>query len=352
MHRAFQRIWTGVTLFAIATLISVIGYVALGWPVLDAIYMVVITIFGVGYGEVRPLETPAERYFTIFVIVAGTSSVVYIVGGFVQMITEGELNHAFDTQRKSRIIAKLNQHAIICGYGRIGQVLAKQLDQAQQAFVIIDNNPERATAAEAKGYLVQTGSATDEVTLEAAGINRAKVLATVLPDDATNVFIALTARGLNPKLLILARGESAGTEKKLRLAGADHVVLPSSVSGHRIANLITQPTAVDVLSQTTERHALNEMLTQLNLKIDELMIQENCFLLGKTIGEVEVRGKGRFVVIALRRRDGTTINHPEYGLVLVLGDVLIVLGHQGDLPKFASRYELKSELPYPKVEAR
>lgn len=352
MHSAFRRIRTGVTLFAIAILASVIGYIALGWPVLDAVYMVVITIFGVGYGEVQPLEKPEERIFTIFVIVAGTSSVVYIVGGFVQMVTEGELNRAFDTQRKSRTIGKLDQHAILCGYGRIGQVLAQQLDQAQHAFVILDNNSERVSAAESKGYLVYSGSATDEASLEAVGIGRAQVLATVLPDDATNVFITLTARGLNPNLLILARGESTETEKKLRLAGADHVVLPSSVSGHRIANLITQPSAVDVLSQTTERNALNELLTQINLKIDELVIQENSFLLGKTIGEVEVRGKGRFVVIALRRRDGTTINHPEYGLVLVLEDVLILLGHQGDISKFANRYELKLEQPYHKVESR
>lgn len=346
MHSAFHRIRTGVALFAITIITAVIGYILLGWPILDAIYMVVITIFGVGYGEVQPLETPAERIFTIFVIVAGTSSVVYIVGGFVQMVTEGELNRALDTQRKSRTIAKLNGHVIICGYGRIGQVLAQHLDHAQQPFIILDSNPERVASAEARGYLVYAGSATDELALQAVAIERAKVLATVLPDDATNVFITLTAQGLNPDLVILARGESVSTEKKLRLAGADHVVLPSAVSGQRMANLITRPTALDILAQNDERQALNEMLTQINLQMDELEIKENSQLLGKTVGEVEIRGKGTFIVVALRRQTGDTLNHPPASSILALGDVLILLGHQGDIPQFASRYSLKHELRY------
>ncbi|MBX2862958.1 MAG: NAD-binding protein [Leptolyngbyaceae cyanobacterium MAG.088] len=346
MNRAFQRIWTGIALFALTVIVAVVGYILLGWPILDAFYMVVITIFGVGYGEVQPLETPAERLFTIFVIVAGTSSVVYIVGGFVQMVTEGELNRAFDTQRKSRTIAKLNDHVIICGFGRIGRVLAQQLNEAKQAFIVLDNNPERVAMAEARGYLVHTGSATDEVFLQEVGIERARFLATVLPDDATNVFITLTAHELNPRLLILARGESVTTEKKLRLAGADHVVLPSSVSGHRMANLITQPTALDILDRNDERHALNELLTQINLQIDELEIKKNSRLLGRTIGEVEVRAKGAFIVVGLRQKDGKTVNRPSVSLSLNVGDTLILLGHQGDISKFANRYQYQSELSY------
>ena len=346
MYGAFQRIRTGIAFFAITIVTAVIGYTWFGWPLLDAVYMVVITIFGVGYGEVQPLQTPAERVFTIVVIVAGTSSVVYIVGGFVQMVTEGELNRAFDTQRKSRTIANLNDHVIICGFGRIGQVLAQQLDQARQSFIILDHNPEQVAAAETRGYLVQAGSASDELLLQTVGIERAKVLATVVTEDATNVFITLTARGLNPNLVILARGESPSTEKKLRLAGADHVVLPSSVSGHRMANLITHPTADDVLAQKGERSALNELLAQINLQMDELLIKQNSQLLGKTIGELEIRGKGTFIVVALRRDGGTTITHPNPSLVLNLGDTLILLGHQGDIPKFASRYALKQELRY------
>ncbi|PZD73499.1 Voltage-gated potassium channel Kch [Acaryochloris thomasi RCC1774] len=346
IHRAFQRIWTGIALFALTIIVAVIGYIALGWTFSDAVYMVVITIFGVGYGEVEPLDTTAERIFTIFVIVAGTSSVIYIVGGFVQMVTEGELNRAFDTQRKSRTIAKLNDHVIVCGFGRIGRVLAQQLDEAKQAFIVLDNNPERVAMAETRGYLVHTGSASDEACLQDVGIERAKFLATVLPDDATNVFITLTAHELNPELLILARGESITTEKKLRLAGADHVVLPSSVSGHRIANLITQPTALDVLAQNNERTALNELLTQIDLQMEELEVKKNSRLLGRTIGEVEVRAKGAFIVVALRQLDGETINRPGVSLSLNVGDVLVLLGHEGAIAKFAHRYQYQSELSY------
>lgn len=346
MHRAFQRIWTGVALFALTVIVAVIGYIILGWTLSDAIYMVVITIFGVGYGEVEPLDTTAERIFTIFVIVAGTSSVVYIVGGFVQMVTEGELNHAFDTQRKSRTIGKLKDHVIVCGFGRIGRVLSQQLDEAKQAFVVLDNNPDRVATAESRGYLVHTGSASDEACLQDVGIERAKFLATVLPDDATNVFITLTAHELNPELVILARGESITTEKKLRLAGANHVVLPSSVSGHRIANLITQPTALDILAQNNERTALNELLTQIDLQMEELEVKQNSRLLGRTIGEVEVRAKGAFIVVALRQLDGKTLNRPSISLSLNVGDVLILLGHQGAIAKFAHRYQYQSELSY------
>lgn len=346
MNRAFRRIQTGVAFFVITIVMAVIGYLVMGWSLLDAIYMVIITIFGVGYGEVQPLQTPAERIFTIFVIIAGTSSVVYIVGGFVQMVTEGELNRALDTQRKSKTIANLNSHVIICGYGRIGRVLAQHLDQAKQSLIILDNNPERVAMAEARGYLVYAGSATDEIALQEVGIDRAKVLASVLPDDATNVFITLTARELNSKLMILARGETPSTEKKLRLAGADHVVLPSSVSSQRMANLITRPTALDILSQTGERHALDELLAQINIQLDELTVKENSQLMGKTIGELEIRGKGTFIVVALRQQEGATITHPNPSLVLNSGDVLLLMGHQGDIPKFASRYALKSGMRY------
>ncbi len=191
---------------------AVAGYILAGWSLLDAIYMVVITVFGVGFGEIGPM-TPALRVFTMFVIVAGYTSVVYIVGGFLQMIAEGEFNKALGARRMAREIENLEDHIIICGFGRIGLILARKLTEARIPFVIIDNNPDRVAAAEERGYLVRLGSAADEVVLESAGIHRAKALATVLPDDAINVFITLTARNLNTNMIILSRGELPTTEK-------------------------------------------------------------------------------------------------------------------------------------------
>ena len=344
MQDSFKRILIGTVFFVLTIIIAVVGYIFFGWTILEAIYMVVITIFGVGYGEVKPLETAPEKIFTILVILAGTSSALYIVGGFVQMIAEGEINRALDAQRKRNTIANLESHVIICGFGRIAQVMARQLAEREQAFVIIDNDSDRIAIAESWGYLVKEGDATDEDILRSVGIHCATVLATVLPDDATNVFITLTARELNPNLLILARGELPSTEKKLRLAGADRVILPATVSGIQMANLITRPTSTDFLQQKDKQNSLNDLLAQIEVQIDELTLSDHSPLVGRTVREFEIRGKGAFIVVALRRSNGQLLTHPHSSLILNDEDTLIVLGHQEELPKFARYYELNHAL--------
>ena len=248
MQGSLKRILIGALFFITTLITATAGYMLAGWSLIDAVYMVVITTFGVGYGEVRPITSTTLRIFTICVIVAGTSLVVYIVGGFVQMITEGEINKALGARRMTRSIETLEQHVIICGFGRMGQILAQKMLDANIACVIIDNNADRIAVAESSGYLIRIGNATDEAILHAAGIDRAKVLATVLPDDAANVFITLTARELNPKLMILARGELPSTEKKLRLAGANQVVLPAAISALRMSHMITHPATMEFFS--------------------------------------------------------------------------------------------------------
>ncbi|MEO0928340.1 MAG: NAD-binding protein [Cyanobacteria bacterium J06643_13] len=346
MQESFKRILTGTIIFVLTLVIAVIGYLFFGWTLLDSIYMVVITIFGVGYGEVKPLETPAEKIFTMLVILAGTTSAVYIVGGFVQMVAGGEINRALDSQRKSKDIESLKNHAIICGFGRMGQILAQQLQQDCQDFIVIERESDRVAKAESMGYLAQEGNATDENILISVGIEKARVLATVLPDDAANVFITLTARGLNAQLIILARGELPTTEKKLKLAGADRVVLPAIISGMRMANLITRPTAADFLKSQSDRHYLGELLSQINVQIDELRVKQGTVLVNKTIGQLEVKGKGTFIIVALRRQDQTVIKNPDRSIVLKPGDTVIVIGHEGDIPQFAKFNEMKSQMRY------
>ncbi len=229
MKSSFRNIILGAIAFVSTIIIAVMGYVLAGWSLLNAVYLSAITIFGVGYGEVRPITSPALRVFTILVIVAGYTSVVFIVSGIVQMVTEGEINKALHSRRRERKMDKLQQHVIICGFGRIGEILARRLARVNQPFIVIDGSGDRITKAEAKGYFVKQGNAADETVLDGVGIQRAKVLATVLPDDAINVFITLTARELNPNLQIIARGELPSTEKKLRLAGADQVVFPAAI---------------------------------------------------------------------------------------------------------------------------
>jgi voltage-gated potassium channel len=347
MHNSLSKILVGTLFFVLTTVVAVVGYVSFGWTIVESIYMVVITIFGVGYGEVRPLETTPERVFTIIVILAGTSSALYIVGGFVQMIAGGEINRAFDAQRKKSNIASLENHTIVCGFGRIAQVMTKQLAEGAKEFVIIEHNAERIALAESWGYLVREGDAADENILQSVGIEKAQILATVLSDDATNVFITLTARELNSNLLILARGELASTEKKLRLAGADRVILPATVSGIQMANFITRPTSTDFLREKDQQDSLNELLAQIEVQIDELTIVAHSSLVGKTVRELEIRGKGAFIVVALRRSNGELLTHPHASLILNCEDTLIVLGHQEDLPKFARYYKLTYSLYSP-----
>lgn len=346
MKGSLRRILLGFLFFALTLVTAVVGYVSAGWSILDAIYMVVITIFGVGYGEVRPITSPELRIFTIFVIIAGTSSAVYIVGGFVQMVTEGEIKKALGARRMTRGIETLNQHVVICGFGRIGQILSRKMVEAKVPFVVIDNNPERLAKAELMGYLVRVGNATDETVLQAAGIERAKFLATVLSDDAANVFITLTARGLNPGLTILARGELQSTEKKLRLAGADQVVLPAAIGALRMAHMITHPATLDFLNQDDGRSSLNELLAQVDVQVDEIAIDADSPMLGATIGDIEVKGKGTFIIVALRKADGTTINHPKQATLLEEGDAVIVMGHRGDIPQFVRSHVIKRQMRY------
>ncbi len=340
MPESLKRVFSGVIFFAISIVVAIIGYMMFGWTLLESVYMVVITIFGVGYGEVKPLETPAQKIFTMGVILAGTSSAIYGIGGFVSMITEGEINRAFTAQRQKKSIEHLDNHIIICGFGHIGQVLAQQLTEVEQSFVIIEINSESIELAQTKDYLTHLGDATDENTLTAVGIEKAKVLVTVLPTDATNLFITLTARELNKDLLILARGEIPSTEKKLKLAGANHVILPAAVSGSRIANLITRPTTLDFLGQKEGQNYLNDILNQIEVTMDELTVSETSPLIGKTVRELEIRGKGAFIIIALRRKNGEIVSHPHPTFLLNNQDTLIVLGHQEDLPQFARYYRL------------
>lgn len=344
MQSSFKRIAIGTAFFVLTIIVAVIGYLLYGWSLMEAVYMVVITIFGVGYGEVKPIETNSERIFTIALILAGTSSALYIVGGFIQMVAGGEINRAFDAQRKKNTIDSLKNHAIICGFGRITQVMAVHLAETEQKFIIIDNDKEQLAIAESLGYLTHEGDATDENILQAVGIEYAGVLATVLPNDALNVYIALTARELNPDLLILARGELPSTEKKLRLAGANHVVSPAAVSGVRMVNLITRPSSTGFLGQRDQQNSLNDLLAQIEVQIDELTLSANSALVGKTVRELEIRGKGAFIVVALRRSDGLLLAHPGSSSIMNCGDTLIVLGHQEELPKFARYYQLNHSL--------
>ena len=228
---------TGLSVFVTTCIVGTVVYAYAGWGWLDAFYMVTITIFGVGYGEVRPVEPAWLKVFTTLFIFVGCSSLIYVVGGIVQLLAEGELQRIMGNRSRTKEIDQLSEHTIICGYGRVGRMLALDLAEQGQALVVMDSSPERVDDAVRDGHLAVEGDATDDHMLIRAGILQARTLATVLPNDAINVFITLSARDLSDTIQIIARAESATTERKLIRSGANDVVIPAAISANRIAQL-------------------------------------------------------------------------------------------------------------------
>lgn len=336
MRHSLRRVLIGFAVLGSAILGGTAGYVILaGAPVLDALFMVVITIFSVGYEETIPADTPLLKVYTIVFIVTGCSALLYIVGGLIQMGTEGELNRALGARRMTRGIESLRNHTVICGFGRMGQILAQELLSADSSFVVIERNDERRTLAEQMGCLVLDADATTEEALIEAQVGRARCLATVLPVDADNVFITLSARNLNPTLKIYARGELPSTEPKLRQAGANHVVLPATIGGIRMAHLIVRPDATRLLSSLGNLETMNADLEQVGLHLSDLAVYENSPLIGKTVKDIEIEGTGAHLVVAIRRHDGKLITKPPADTSIEASDTIIVVGHGTTVPRMA-----------------
>ena len=326
----FSKLQRSLLYLLAVFIVSTIGYLTFGWSLIDSVYMVVITMFGVGFGEVHPLITAWQKIFTMLVIVGGTSAMVFVIGEIIRFITEGEIVKVIGELRKSRQVEGLSQHAVICGYGRIGQILSHDLASAGFPFVVVDISDERLALAEASGYLFVKGSATEEETLIRAGAERAVFLATVLPQDTLNVFITLTARNLNRNLRIIARGEQPSTEKKLRQAGADEVVLPAAIGGSRIAHIITRPATMQLVQD--QGGVLGEELRRLGVELDELKLHQHTYLIGKTVLDLHEMAEGNLLALAIQRADGNVLRSNLLQERLQAGDAVIVVARSGGLP--------------------
>lgn len=341
MKPATRRIVRGATVLALASGIGTIGYWLSGYSFIDALYMVVITVFGVGFSEVHELD-PGMRVFTIGLIVTGCSSLIYILGGFFQMLAEGELNRALGHLRMSKEIDALSEHVIICGFGRIGRVLAEELQGEAVKFVVVDSSEERRLSAAERGHLVLDGDATHDDTLRRAGIERARALVTALPNDALNVFITLTARYLNPELLIVARGEDHATEEKLLRAGASRVVLPSAIGAERMAQMITRPGMLQFF-KSGDMSVVTQELSTIGLAVREVPVSEQ--QIGRTVADLENAAKGGFLVLSILRIGGTVVQNPKPDLVLAEEDRLLLMGHEGQLHDVERMLELPESYP-------
>ena len=327
---SIKKLRVGLVTLAIIFILAVLGYCAEGRDLLDAIYMVVITLSTVGYGEHSQLSD-SERIFTILVIVIGVSTGFYIIGGFVQMMAEGEINRAMGVRRVSREIKLLSGHVVVCGFGRVGSTLADQLQKRNCPFVVLDNDPDQIADASARGYLALTDNATEEEALLLAGVQRARATVIALPSDADNVFITLTARNLNPDLQIIARAGSPSTEKKLLQAGADRVVLPSAAGAMRMATMITRPSTIELIELADGRHVAE-------VEIDELTIPASSSLVGATVRDSQTRAKHGLLIVAVRHVGGDLLFNPDADTKFLAGDTVIVMGRMNDIERFRKHH--------------
>jgi voltage-gated potassium channel Kch len=285
-----------VTLVYMAIVIAAatVAFAAHGWSWGDAFYFVIISVFTVGYEEVHPIVSPELRLVTELTIVFGCTGITFLTVALVQFITIGQIQQILGTKRMQDKIGQMTAHVIICGYGRIGQMLADELRAGGADFVILELNEARYAESVARGYPTMKGDATDEDVLNAAGIARARALATVVPNDAANVFITLSARNLNKKLEIIARGEAPSTKSKLLQAGANSVVEPTHIGAERIAQLILFPRTSSFTDGSDRMRTLGIGLRTLGLELEVMAVAPDSTLAGATRwrgGDHQIRAK-------------------------------------------------------------
>ena len=297
------------------------GYMLIeGWSCLDSLYMTIITIASVGYKEIHDLS-PNGRIFTIILIISGVGSVTYALTTIAKIVVEGEIQEIFGRKRLEKKIKELKNHYIVCGYGRMGRIICRELKEKDIKFVIIEKEPDTFESGEET--LVLKGDATKDENLKEAGIEKAKGLISVLPTDAENLFVVLSARELNPKLFIVARAGEEGSEQKLLRAGADRVVSPYHIGGLRIAHTVLKPAVVDFIEFATKSG-------NIDLQMEEITVQNNSKLAGLTLDECGIGRDLGIIVVAIKNASGDMKFNPTFRTAIKAGDTLIALG---EIPK-------------------
>ena len=315
----FKRFGVSVGILVILGFVGTAGYMLLeGWPWLDALYMTVITFTTVGYHEVYPLTT-AGRVFNIFLIVGGVGAMLYFLSALMSHIVEEEVFHAFVRRRRMRsTLASMRNHYILCGFGRVGREVGRAFVAEGADFIVIDANDHRITEAQELGYAYIRGNATEDDILRAAGIEHARGLVAVTGDDSDNVYITLSARGLNDKLQVVARTSDIANADKLKRAGANRVISPLEIGGRRIALSAVRPLAVNIADSIfTGTH-------DENLEFAEISISDASALSGATIDAIV--HDPHVEALGLRRADGEMVAAPHKETVLRPGDSLFVIG--------------------------
>ncbi|GAB4216129.1 MAG: potassium channel protein [Roseiflexaceae bacterium] len=312
------RLRLGFGLLIMVLLVGTAGFMLIeGWTPIEALYTSMLIVSTLGFSDIRPTDTPG-RVLTMGLIIAGVGTLYYIVGALAQTVIENQLDRGKKRMMEHKV-ARLKQHFIVCGYGRVGQQTCRQLASEQHAFIVIDNNPERISRVAAQGYLYLVGDASNDTVLREAGVERARALLTAVHSDAANVYITLSARALNAQLFIVARASTDEAEHKLRIAGANRVISPYVLGGRSMAGMALRPALMDFLDVLVHSD-------DLAMWLEELPIRSDSPLPGLSVGDIQLRERAGLTILALRRADGQMLLNPAPDLVLRGGDTLIVLG--------------------------
>jgi len=294
-------------------------------PVFDAFYMTIITISSVGFSEVKPLSQ-VGRIITIIVIVSGISVLTYTLGQVARIFVEGELRRILGRRKLEKQISKLNNHYIICGFGRIGSIISRELSDENISFVVIEEDSEKIKQLEEDNFLYLNMDATSEEALYQAGIKQAKGIVTAVRSDSDNVFITLTAKGLRPDIFVLARASDVQNESKILRAGATRVVCPYLFGGRRMAQILKKPTVVDFIDSAM-------MDSQLGLSMEEAVVGPASDLIGKTLIDSQIRQRFGVVIVAIKKPTSEMIFNPTPTEKLESQDTIVVIGKQKDLKR-------------------
>ena len=303
-----------------------VGYMLIeDWELFDALYMTVITVSTVGFSEVHQISQ-AGRLFTILLVFFGVGFSLYIAAAVVQFMVEGRIRLILGRRRLEKKISRIKNHYIVCGYGRIGRVLCRNLKRKPFDLVVIEKNPELISAMDTDGVLYVSGDAADEENLLRAGIKRAKGLIAVLASDTDNVFLVLTARQLDPDLLIIARGSQEESKSKLRAAGANTVESPYDIGAASMAHRIIRPTVTSFLDLAFAHK-------RKDIQMEEIPVSASSDLVNVMLKDTGIRQKYNLIIIAIKKPGKSMLFNPSFEAIIEMGDTIIAVGEEINLQK-------------------
>ncbi len=324
--------WKPLALFLIIVLIGIFGYQFIeGWSFLDSLYMTIITIFTVGFKEVRELS-PQGQVFTILIIIAGGGTAIFAFTKIGEVIYEGGINKFWRRRRMEKRLRNLKDHYIICGHGRMGRIVRERMEEEKLSFVVIEKEERKmADLIQSNGCCYIQGDATQEEVLIKAGIKKAKAMAALLPSDADNLYLVLTARLINPSLFILSKAMDEEAEKKILQIGANRVVSPYKLSGLKIAQGLIRPTLVDFIDLIIRRK-------ELSLYMEELTVNKDSKVANRNLRECDIRKKANVIVVAVKKPGEELVFNPSPDIKMEIGDILLVLGDEEQINNFQNVY--------------